>query len=79
VNDNLQHALALSKLLHNLPARVNLIKYHTLPGGTFPASNPDNMIAFRDFLTNKGLIATLRASRGEDILAACGMLSGSLF
>jgi len=75
LNDDLKHALALSKLLKDIPCRVNLIKYHSIPGIDLPASNPEAMIAFRDFLNDKGIICTVRSSRGEDILAACGMLS----
>jgi 23S rRNA (adenine2503-C2)-methyltransferase len=75
LNDDLKHAVALSKLLKGIPCRVNLIKYHSIPGVNLPASRPEAMIEFRDYLTAKGIICTIRASRGEDILAACGLLS----
>jgi 23S rRNA (adenine2503-C2)-methyltransferase len=75
LNDDFKHALALSKLLKEIPCRVNLIKYHPIPGIDLPASNPETMIAFRDYLNERGIIATIRSSRGKDILAACGMLS----
>jgi 23S rRNA (adenine2503-C2)-methyltransferase len=79
VNDDLKHALALAKLLKDIPiCRVNLIKYHSIPGIDLSASDPETMIAFRDYLNSKGLICTIRSSRGEDILAACGMLRSSL-
>lgn len=75
LNDDLIHAKALCKLLAGLPCRVNLIKYHTVPGIELPTTSIDKMIPFRDYLSSKGIICTIRASRGEDILAACGMLS----
>ncbi|MDR2804988.1 MAG: 23S rRNA (adenine(2503)-C(2))-methyltransferase RlmN [Dysgonamonadaceae bacterium] len=73
-NDDGRHASALAQLLKGIPCRVNLIKYHAWPDTDLPASRPEAMIAFRDYLNAKGVIATIRASRGEDILAACGML-----
>lgn len=73
-NDDRRHATALAKLLKDLPCRVNLISYHALSEVDLPASRPEAMIAFRDYLNSKGIIATIRVSRGEDILAACGML-----
>jgi 23S rRNA (adenine2503-C2)-methyltransferase len=74
MNDDVRHAAALVRLLKDIPCRVNLIKYHSLPGVDLPASHPGAMAAFRDYLNTKGVIATIRTSRGEDILAACGML-----
>jgi 23S rRNA m2A2503 methyltransferase len=75
INDDMVHAKALIRLLFTLPCRVNLIKYHGIPGVDLPSSRMENMIRFRDYLTGHGLICTIRSSRGEDILAACGMLS----
>ena len=75
LNDDLKHTRALAELLSGIPCRVNLIKYHTIPGVDLPASNPEAMIVFRDYLNSRGIICTIRSSRGEDILAACGMLS----
>ncbi|MCL1937655.1 MAG: 23S rRNA (adenine(2503)-C(2))-methyltransferase RlmN [Candidatus Azobacteroides sp.] len=75
LNDDLRHAIALSKLLKDIPCRVNLIHYHPVPGIHLSASNPKTMVEFRDCLNDRGIVATIRASRGEDILAACGMLS----
>jgi 23S rRNA (adenine2503-C2)-methyltransferase len=78
LNDTPKHSLALAQLLRNIPySRVNLINYHPAVGVNLPASNPLAMVAFRDYLNSKGIISTIRASRGEDILAACGMLSAS--
>ena len=75
LNDDLRHARDLAKLLNGIPCRVNLIRYHAIPGVALKTADSSAMIAFRDFLTSKGVICTIRASRGEDILAACGMLS----
>jgi 23S rRNA (adenine2503-C2)-methyltransferase len=76
LNDDVRHAAALAKLLRGIPCRVNLIKYHALPNVDLPPSKPLAMTGFRDYLNSKGIIATIRASRGEDVLAACGMLGG---
>ncbi|GHT53234.1 putative dual-specificity RNA methyltransferase RlmN [Bacteroidia bacterium] len=75
LNDDLKHAQALARLLHGIPCRVNLIKYHAIPGVDLPETRREAMAPFRDYLSSKGIISTIRASRGEDILAACGMLS----
>jgi 23S rRNA (adenine2503-C2)-methyltransferase len=75
LNDDLKHADALAALLRGLPCRVNLISYHPIPGVDLSASNNESMINFRNHLNLKGVLCTIRSSRGEDILAACGMLS----
>lgn len=75
VNDALIYARELVKLLSGLVCRVNLIRFHSIPGSTLKTSSEETMIKFRDFLTSKGVICTIRTSRGEDISAACGMLS----
>jgi 23S rRNA (adenine2503-C2)-methyltransferase len=75
LNDDLVHAQELSTLLKGIPCRVNLIRYHEIPGIDLKSSDPKKMLFFRDFLTSKGIICTIRSSRGEDIMAACGMLS----
>ncbi|NDV65081.1 23S rRNA (adenine(2503)-C(2))-methyltransferase RlmN [Bacteroides sp. 224] len=75
VNDSLIYAKELVKLLRGLDCRMNLIRFHAIPGVDLNGSDPDTMIAFRDYLTSHGLFTTIRSSRGEDIFAACGMLS----
>lgn len=75
LNDDLQHARDLAKVLGNIPCRVNLIRFHAIPGVDLKSSDDQAMQAFRDYLSSKGIICTIRSSRGEDILAACGMLS----
>jgi 23S rRNA (adenine2503-C2)-methyltransferase len=76
VNDDLHHADALAKLLRGTSARVNLIRFHAIPGDDLRPAPTATMEAFRDRLNNLGITATIRASRGEDIMAACGMLAG---
>ena len=76
-NDTKRHADEIVRLLDGLECRVNLIRYHSV-GGEFPASDEERMVILRDYLTDKGVTTTIRKSRGEDILAACGMLINDL-
>ncbi len=76
VNDDLRHADAVARLLRGLDCRLNLIRFHSIPDSPLQSSSTATMEAFRDRLNEKGFIATIRASRGEDIMAACGMLAG---
>jgi len=76
LNDSSRHADALIRLLSGLECRVNLIRFHKIPDFPYETSGAQTIEAFRQRLCNNGLMATLRASRGEDILAACGMLAG---
>lgn len=75
VNDSLIYAKELVRLLRGLDCRMNLIRFHAIPNVDLEGTDMESMIAFRDYLTQHGLFATIRASRGEDIFAACGMLS----
>lgn len=75
LNDNLIYAKELVKLLRGLDCRINLIRFHAIPGVDLEGADMESMLAFRDYLTSHGLFSTIRASRGEDIFAACGMLS----
>ncbi|MDR0962470.1 MAG: 23S rRNA (adenine(2503)-C(2))-methyltransferase RlmN [Mediterranea sp.] len=75
VNDSLLYAKELLKLLRGVDCRVNLIRFHAIPNVTLEGADMETMIHLRDYLTTHGLFTTIRASRGEDILAACGMLS----
>lgn len=76
INDDLRHADALARLVRGVDCRINLIRYHSLPDSELQATSPEKMTIFRDRLNEKGVTATIRASRGEDIQAACGMLAG---
>lgn len=75
VNDTPRHARQLVKLLNGLPCRVNLIRFHRIPGSEWHSPAQERMVWLRDYLTENGLICTIRRSRGEDIAAACGLLS----
>ena len=75
-NDDKRHADALIRLLGGLECRVNLIRFHRIPDFPYDCSPAVRMEEFRDRLNKHGIVCTIRASRGEDILAACGMLAG---
>lgn len=75
VNDSLIYAKELVRLLRGLDCRMNLIRFHAIPNVDLEGADMETMLAFRDYLMQHGLFATIRASRGEDIFAACGMLS----
>lgn len=77
VNDGPAHADALVRLIEGTSARVNLIRYHAIPGFEGRPATREAMEAFRDRLNAAGVTATIRVSRGEDIAAACGMLAGA--
>lgn len=74
-NDSLLHAKQLEQLIKGIECRVNLIRFHAIPNVDLKTSTKEKMELFRDYLTRKGITSTIRASRGEDIFAACGMLS----
>jgi len=76
INDSLRHAKALVGLLKGLECRVNLIRFHDIGQTEFQPSDMKVIEEFKDTLLKAGITATLRASRGQDIEAACGMLSG---
>lgn len=75
VNDSVVYAKELLKLLRGLDCRVNLIRFHAIPNVDLEGVDVAKMTELRDYLTQHGLFTTIRASRGEDIFAACGMLS----
>ncbi len=75
VNDQPRHIKALSELLDGLECRVNLIRFHNVPGVGLKGASQEALERFRDALNAHGITATVRKSRGEDILAACGLLS----
>ena len=77
-NDTIRHAKELLRLLRGLNCRINLIRFHAGVDQQFPASDERQMEWLRDYLTAGGITTTIRRSRGEDILAACGMLVNSL-
>ncbi len=75
VNDDIAHAEMLVKLIGKIDCRVNLIRFHAIPGVDLHPCSEERMLMFRNFLNSHGITATIRASRGEDISAACGMLA----
>ena len=77
MNDSPMYGREILRLLEGLECRVNLIRFHEIPGVNLPASDEKRMEALRDYLTNHGITTTIRASRGQDIFAACGLLSTS--
>lgn len=75
VNDDIAHGEMLVKLIGNVKCRVNIIRFHSIPGVDLVPCSEERMLMMRNYLNSHGIIATIRASRGEDIMAACGMLS----
>lgn len=75
LNDSKAHAQAIVRLLHGLECRVNLIRFHQIPHVPLHGASEEKMESFRDYLTQHGIYTTIRASRGQDIFAACGLLS----
>lgn len=76
VNDTKRHADALLRMLRGLECRINLIRFHKIPDSDLAPSPMEQILWFQKRLNDGGIVTTLRASRGEDILAACGMLAG---
>jgi 23S rRNA (adenine2503-C2)-methyltransferase len=75
LNDTPKHVKELTKLLNKVRCRINLIRFHPIPNTPLEGSDEKTIHQFREQLVNKGIRTTVRASRGEDIFAACGMLS----
>ena len=75
LNDSPMYGREIVKLLEGLECRVNLIRFHEIPDVDLPGSDETRMEALRDYLTHHGITTTIRASRGQDIFAACGLLS----
>jgi len=75
VNDSIAHAKAIIQLLKGLECRINLIRFHQIPDVPLHGVNDEKMEQFRNYLTQHGVFTTIRASRGQDIYAACGLLT----
>jgi 23S rRNA (adenine2503-C2)-methyltransferase len=75
VNDTPNHVKKLTKLLQGLKCRINLIRFHPIPDTPLQGSDDKTIFRFKDDLNSKGILTTVRASRGQDISAACGLLS----
>ncbi len=78
VNDTLRHANLLAALLKGNAAKVNLIPFNPFPGTEFQRSSADTIQMFQSRLRQRGLVATTRKTRGDDINAACGQLAGKV-
>ena len=76
MNDTKRHAAALARLLRGLECRVNLIRFHKIPDSPFSSGSDALVEQFQQRLEAAGITTTIRASRGEDIMAACGLLAG---
>jgi 23S rRNA (adenine2503-C2)-methyltransferase len=75
VNDTPRHVKELARILNGIKCRINIIRFHKIPGSEFNSPDNNSTIKFKGALNAKGILTTIRASRGEDIQAACGLLS----
>lgn len=75
MNDSPRHIKELARILNGIKCRINIIRFHKVPGSEFFSPDDTETIKFKEALNNKGILTTIRASRGLDIQAACGLLS----
>jgi 23S rRNA (adenine2503-C2)-methyltransferase len=75
LNDTPAHIKELARILNGIKCRINIIRFHKIPGAQFQSPDPGTTINFKEALNAKGILTTIRASRGVDIQAACGLLS----
>jgi len=75
INDSPRHVKELARILNGIRCRINIIRFHSFPGSDLGSPGMEETIAFREALNAKGMVATIRSSRGVDINAACGLLS----
>jgi 23S rRNA (adenine2503-C2)-methyltransferase len=75
INDSLRHVKELARILNGIKCRINIIRFHQFPGSDLKSPGMRAIIAFREALNDKGILSTIRSSRGVDINAACGLLS----
>jgi 23S rRNA (adenine2503-C2)-methyltransferase len=75
LNDTNAHINELSRILHGIRCRINLIRFHPIPDTPLHSPDEKNILEFREKLNARGITTTIRASRGQDIWAACGLLS----
>ncbi|RMF43110.1 MAG: 23S rRNA (adenine(2503)-C(2))-methyltransferase RlmN [Deltaproteobacteria bacterium] len=78
INDTLADAKRLVRLMHGVPAKINLIQYNEHDGSDFKSPSREDVETFQGYLLDHGLVAVKRASKGQDILAACGQLKAAL-
>jgi len=75
LNDTARHVKQMARLLSGIRCRINLIRFHPIPGSPLQGTHEETLTWFKDELNKKGIVTTIRASRGQDIYAACGLLS----
>ncbi|MBS4059571.1 MAG: 23S rRNA (adenine(2503)-C(2))-methyltransferase RlmN [Bacteroidetes bacterium] len=75
INDSPRHVKEISRLLNGMRCRMNLIRFHPIPDTPLQSSSEESIQEFREALVKRGIRTTVRASRGQDIFAACGLLS----
>ena len=75
VNDSPLHIKELARILNGIKCRINVIRFHAIPDSTYESPDYEATIRFKEKLNAKGILTTIRSSRGEDIQAACGLLS----
>jgi 23S rRNA (adenine2503-C2)-methyltransferase len=75
INDTKRHVKELARLLNGLKCRINLIRFHNIPESDLKPTDENRLLEFKESLNAKGILTTIRASRGQDIDAACGLLS----
>ena len=78
VNDSLENAKELAKILRRIPSKINLIPFNPFPGSIYKRPSNMRVTAFKKVLQKEGYITTVRTTRGEDIMAACGQLVGQV-
>ena len=78
VNDSIDQAKKLTKLLSSLPCKINLIPFNSFSGSSYKRPTNKRIKLFKDYLVNKGYITTLRVTRGDEVDGACGQLVGNL-
>lgn len=75
LNDTPEHVKEMTRLFDGIKSHVNLIRFHPIPGTPLKPTDETRLLAFKEALNKKGILTTIRASRGQDIYAACGLLS----
>ena len=75
MNDTPKHVKELARILNGIRCRINLIRFHEIPNTPLESTDDERLLEFQEALKSKGLTTTIRASRGQDIDAACGLLS----
>jgi len=78
INDGLDHAEQLCKLLEQLPSKINLIPFNAFEGSNYLKPSGNRVKRFQRHLRDRGYVATIRSTRGDDIMAACGQLVGQV-